>query len=61
MDDQEDTVRHRLTVYHDQTRPLVDFYSSMAEQSALTYVCVEGVGDFDTIRARMFDALGSTA
>jgi len=61
VDDQEDTVRHRLTVYHDQTRPLVDFYSSMAERSALTYVCVEGVGDFDTIRARMFEALGSTA
>jgi hypothetical protein len=39
----------------------VDFYSSMAERSALTYVCVEGVGDFDTIRARMFEALGSTA
>ena len=61
VDDQEDTVRHRLTVYHEQTRPLVDFYSSMAERSALTYVCVECVGDFDTIRARMFEALGFTA
>ena len=59
VDDQEDTVRHRLTVYHDQTQPLVDYYSSMAERSALTYVRVEGVGEFSMIRARMFEALGS--
>ena len=26
-DDKEDTVRKRLTVYHDQTEPLVNFYS----------------------------------
>ena len=61
VDDQEDTVRHRLTVYHDQTRPLVDFYSAMAENSALSYVRIEGVGEFDTIRARVFEALGSAA
>jgi adenylate kinase len=26
-DDQEETVRKRLEVYHQQTRPLVDYYS----------------------------------
>ena len=26
MDDTEETVRHRLSVYHSQTKPLVDFY-----------------------------------
>ncbi len=26
-DDKEETVKNRLTVYHDQTQPLIDFYS----------------------------------
>jgi adenylate kinase len=28
-DDREETVRKRLAVYQEQTRPLVDFYGSM--------------------------------
>ena len=28
VDDREDTVRRRLDVYHEQTRPLVEFYSA---------------------------------
>ncbi|MEC8718371.1 MAG: adenylate kinase, partial [Pseudomonadota bacterium] len=30
QDDQEETVRRRLEVYRDQTRPLVDFYQGLA-------------------------------
>ena len=26
-DDQEETVKNRLKVYHDQTQPLIDFYT----------------------------------
>src|SRR5512135_3229604 len=29
-DDQEETVKKRLAVYHDQTKPLVDYYSGWA-------------------------------
>src|SRR3546814_20768995 len=29
-DDREETVKHRLDVYRDQTRPLVDYYSNWA-------------------------------
>lgn len=32
-DDREETVRNRLNVYRQQTRPLVDYYSSWAQQS----------------------------
>jgi adenylate kinase len=31
-DDEEATVRQRLAVYHDQTFPLVDFYSKLAQK-----------------------------
>src|SRR3546814_15269008 len=30
-DDREETVRHRLSVYREQTRPLVDYYSGWAQ------------------------------
>ncbi len=60
-DDQEDTVRARLKVYHDQTEPLVNFYSKWAssgENSAPNYHRIEGVGGVDDIRDAIFNALG---
>jgi len=59
-DDQPATVRQRLAVYHDQTRPLVDYYQSRAQSgdaAAPRYVCVEGEGDIDGVRQRIIDAL----
>jgi len=53
-------VRQRLAVYHDQTRPLVDYYQSRAQSgdaAAPRYVCVEGEGDIDGVRQRIIDAL----
>ena len=35
-DDREETVRHRLSVYRQQTRPLVDYYSDWASKSPPT-------------------------
>ncbi len=60
-DDQEETVRKRLEVYHNQTKPLVDFYSRWAEsgdQDAPRYVKIEGIGSVTDIRDRIFEALG---
>ncbi len=61
-DDREDTVRKRLSVYHEQTEPLVEFYSGWADQGgegAPKYAKVEGVGGVDEIRNRCFAALGA--
>ncbi len=61
-DDQEDTVRKRLSVYHEQTEPLVDFYSGWADkggEGAPQYAKIEGVGGVDEIRGRSFAALGA--
>lgn len=61
-DDKEETVRHRLTVYREQTRPLVDYYSSWAESgeaAAPAYRQLSGLGSVDEIRERVFQALGA--
>jgi len=58
-DDKEETVRHRLSVYEDQTRPLVDYYSSWAAQdsTAAKYRKISGVGSVEEIRNRVLKAL----
>ena len=56
-DDKEDTVRKRLQVYHEQTKPLVDFYQALEQQGGPAYRKVEGVGSVDAIREKVFNAL----
>jgi adenylate kinase len=63
-DDKEETVRKRLQVYNDQTRPLVDYYSTWATQSsaadevkAPAYRKVSGTGNVDDITASIFAEL----
>lgn len=58
-DDQEDTVRKRLGIYHDQTKPLVDFYQKLSAQDGenVKYSSVKGVGSLDDIRDQLFTAL----
>jgi adenylate kinase len=59
-DDREETVRHRLSVYRDQTRPLVDYYSSWAAKdpsAAPRYRKISGVGSVEEIKSRLFAAL----
>ena len=41
-DDQEETVRNRLKVYHEQTKPLVDYYSKEASEGRCKYHKVDG-------------------
>ncbi len=59
-DDKEATVKKRLEVYHDQTKPLVDYYANWAnsgEKGAPKHVKVNGLGDMTSIRDTIFNAL----
>ena len=61
-DDQEDTVRKRLEVYSQQTRPLVDYYSQWAARepaAAPRYRAISGTGSVEKITARALHALAS--
>jgi adenylate kinase len=59
-DDTEETVKKRLQVYHDQTKPLWDYYSKWqksGEKGAPKCIKVPGVGSVDNIRDSVFKAL----
>ncbi len=61
-DDREETVRHRLSVYRDQTRPLVDYYEGWAgsgDAAAPAYRRIAGLGSVDEIRDRIVQALAA--
>jgi adenylate kinase len=60
-DDVEDTVVKRLDVYHQQTKPLVEYYSAWAKSGdgkAPKCVYIPGVGSVEAIRDKIFAALG---
>ncbi|GAB5498927.1 MAG: adenylate kinase [Pseudohongiellaceae bacterium] len=53
-DDKEDTVRKRLAVYHEQTKPLVDFYTNLQSQgSGVRVVSINGVAPVDDIKEQI--------
>ncbi len=59
-DDKEETVKNRLAVYHEQTKPLVAYYGDWAASGvggAPRYVRIAGVGKVEEIRDRIFAAL----
>lgn len=60
-DDVENTVIKRLNVYHDQTKPLVEYYTAWAKSGdaqAPKCINIPGVGGVTEIRDRIFAALG---
>jgi len=59
-DDKEETVRHRLDIYHSQTKPLVTFYTNWknaGDANAPKVEKVAGVGSVDEITSRVLGAL----
>lgn len=59
-DDKEETVKKRLSIYHEQTEPLIEYYQTYSqsnEPSAPKYVKIEGVGSVEDIRESIFSAL----
>ena len=55
-DDKEETVRKRLSVYHEQTKPLVDYYS--AAERGVKFSSIASVGSVDEITDKIFTILG---
>ncbi|MDT8429453.1 MAG: adenylate kinase [Pseudomonadales bacterium] len=54
-DDKEETVRKRLKVYHEQSKPLVDFYQKMAAQGkvAIKVELIDGQEDVELVREKI--------
>jgi adenylate kinase len=59
-DDQEETIRKRLQVYHEQTEPLVGFYTAAASSGAsVSVVKVNGLAPVGEIRSQIDGLLSS--
>jgi adenylate kinase len=59
-DDKEETVKKRLTVYHDQTEVLLSYYGDWAktgDAGAPQYRKIVGVGSVEAIRDAAYEAL----
>jgi adenylate kinase len=58
-DDREETIRNRLSVYHSQTEPLVNFYKDLAQanKGAPIFSSIDGLGSLDEVQARITSIL----
>lgn len=59
-DDKVETVRKRLAVYHQQTKPLLNYYSNWAksgDKDAPKYHCISGLGSPDDVFQAILNAL----
>lgn len=48
-DDEESTVRKRLGIYHEQTKPLVEYYQSSAAAGECQYIEIDGTQAVDEV------------
>ena len=60
VDDQEATVRNRLNIYHEQTMPLVTFYTDLSTRGnvAPVFASIDGLGRLDIVQSRIISVLG---
>jgi adenylate kinase len=59
-DDEAETVKKRLAVYHEQTSPLVGYYNGWeksGEKGAPRCINIPGIGSVEAVRDRIFQAL----
>ena len=57
-DDQEGTVRKRLLVYQQQTKPLVNWYKKYTDANVeASFAQINGVGDVNDIKLKIFSLL----
>jgi len=61
VDDNEEIVRSRLSIYHKQTEPLVQYYRNDAENSetGTKFIALDGVGTLEEVKDRISTALTS--
>ncbi|WDE00895.1 adenylate kinase [Thalassomonas actiniarum] len=57
-DDEEATVRKRLAIYHDQTKPLVNYYKGEADAKQCSYLTIDGTQPVEQVSALIAETLG---
>lgn len=62
-DDHEETIRKRLSVYHQQTEPLINYYIQQAGEhsaNAPIYIKIDGIGSVEDVSERIFTAISKS-
>ncbi|TLU67648.1 adenylate kinase [Thalassotalea litorea] len=57
-DDEEATVRKRLGIYHEQTKPLVNYYQAEAQVGNCQYLTIDGTQKVEAVSAILAEKLG---
>lgn len=57
-DDVEETVRERLSIYHEQTEPLVDYYRKEADTGKVKYLKLDGTKPVEVVSEELANLLG---
>ncbi|WP_448552819.1 adenylate kinase [Thalassotalea montiporae] len=57
-DDEEATVRKRLAIYHEQTKPLVDYYQVEANAGNCKYLTIDGTQPVELVSNTLAEQLG---
>ncbi|REL29852.1 adenylate kinase [Thalassotalea euphylliae] len=57
-DDEEATVRKRLAIYHEQTKPLVDYYQAEANAGNCKYLTIDGTQPVELVSNTLAEQLG---
>ena len=56
-DDEAETVRKRLGIYHEQTKPLIGYYTQQAANSSTQYLKFDGTQSVDAVSKEVIAAL----
>ena len=56
-DDEEATVRKRLAIYHEQTKPLVNYYQAEAKANNCKYLTIDGTQAVDLVSSLLLAEL----
>ena len=57
-DDEEATVRKRLAIYHEQTKPLVEYYQAEANSGNCQYLTLDGTQPVEQVSEQLAVTLG---
>lgn len=57
-DDEESTVRKRLAIYHEQTKPLVEYYQADAKANICQYITIDGTQAVEKVNEILAEKLG---
>lgn len=58
-DDQEEVVKKRLRVYHEQTAPLVNFYQQLSKAGQTQFIKVDGTQSLEAVKQAILQQLQS--